>query len=281
MGEAAQDCRGSDVPAVTPKFGGKRIDFVEGAEEVELTAYWQRYESDIGFVSTFAAMRAVMNGESIGGGGVRDWDRLADKLTAIGRHRRVWRALRWMDQHGQRGHIIVLHRLYGLVPVEGYASAFGKLGCLASLTDGAEGAREELAYERSEARGAEAAAQQEDRRAAFETLFWQQAGELMKAEAAVARARVTGTRERAQAMARAVRQTLERAMLECARAEDPLPTIYAVATAADRGTGLSEGMSAALTGAERDAFVARVRAECAGLRRAAHESYRAAKERTR
>lgn len=61
MGEAAQDCRGSDVPAVTPKFGGKRIDFVEGAEEVELTSYWQRYESDIGFVSTFAAMRAVMN----------------------------------------------------------------------------------------------------------------------------------------------------------------------------------------------------------------------------
>lgn len=122
------------------------------------------------------------------------YDKLAQIVPYLTAGKRVYRTLLWMAEHGQGLYVTVLWRLYG-PHWWGKHTTFGQLAPLVAYTWAAEGAREEMAFERSVDREADTATATQTmhaiKRDDIEIAFWMMAGTMNAAEQTGAKAIAT------------------------------------------------------------------------------------------
>ena len=114
------------------------------------------------------------------------WDRYADIVPFLTTSKRVYRALKLIDDSGGGHHVRVLWRLYGPHNRHHDEPAFGEYGALAPFTDAVEDARSDLACEVSEPKadrvGARVARAHAAKRREIEEEFWLTAGAIINDE---------------------------------------------------------------------------------------------------
>ena len=139
MGEAAIKLTVTDMGTIRPR----------GGPEMELQDFFNAHEASIGLRSSFGSMLSALEGTRAGSGPGDYEVRGVELGSAPSRNVRVWRALRRMDEAGQRRELVVLHRLYGAVKCAASPELRKALPAdlmqIATLTSEAETVREELA----------------------------------------------------------------------------------------------------------------------------------------
>lgn len=282
----------------------------------ELRAFFQEYEADVGFKSTFSAMLAAHAGVALGSGPPSGWDPYAERIDRITRGTRVYRTLKAMDAAGHGYDVDVLSRLYG--PRNGAAERpeFGELAPLAVYTDAVSIARDDLVFRESSRReersGAAVLGLAETTKAELERDFWATASRIVAAERRIAwhRARLERIEAdvdpdkdlvRAQSRAAIARlphivdgwHELQRRILDAYVYDGSLRARLGAITSTDRELTAEDAIRSKLdtpkriTGdreahatwrTARSVFVVEVTQQAEAMRRAAHAAYRKAKE---